>query len=134
MRSPAATSITLTFLTLVACGGCGGGPAAGPPVGQTVAIQGKISYMGQPLSHGTIQFEPEDSGREANGNIQPDGTFTLTTFRNGDGAIPGTHRVAVSGTGDDGKVVVPVQFRNASSSKVEVEVSTDKTEYAIDLK
>lgn len=133
MRSRVAIPTTLTLLALLASGGCGGGDS-GPPVGQTVAIKGKITYMGQPLSQGTIQFEPEDSGREANGNIQPDGTFSLTTFREGDGAIPGTHRVAVSGTGDGGKVVVPIQFHNPSSSKVEIEVSAGKTEYAIDLK
>ena len=133
MRPRIAASMALTLLAIVACGGCSGNQD-GPHYGPTVPIKGKVTYMGQPLSGGTIVFEPEDSGREANGNIQPDGTFTLSTFKEGDGAIPGIHRIAVTSATDGGKVLVPNQFRNASSSKVEVEVSAEKTDYTIDLK
>jgi hypothetical protein len=125
----AAASIVLTALVLVSCPGCGAG--AGAQVGPTVPVKGRVTYQGKPLTQGTITFEPVDTGREANGNIGPDGTFVLTTFKEGDGAVAGVHRVGVVGTG---KTVLPAKLRNPSSSTVEVEVSQGKTEYVVDLK
>ncbi len=86
------------------------------------------------MTSGSITFESEENGRESHGAIKPDGTFVLTTFKEGDGALAGVHRVAVSGTGKGGKEVVPPKFRNTSSSKVQVEVSEGKTEYEVELK
>lgn len=34
-------------------------------------------------------------GKSAMGKVQPDGTFTLSTYAEGDGAITGRHRVRV---------------------------------------
>ena len=65
-------------------------------MGATVPVKGKVTYKGKPLTEGEIVFEPDNSGREAHGSIQPDGSFELTTFKTGDGAVPGTHRVAVT--------------------------------------
>ena len=100
-------------------------------VASTFPVKGKVTYKGQPLTGGSITFESEENGRESHGNIQPDGTFVLTTFKEGDGAPAGVHRVAVSGTG---KGVIPAKFHNPSSSKIQVEVSEGKTEYPIELK
>ncbi|MGD0039728.1 MAG: hypothetical protein ABSE84_04780 [Isosphaeraceae bacterium] len=119
----------LAVVLLSSCWGCGSN--AGPYVGKTVPVKGKVTYKGKPLTRGEILFEP-DSGREANGNIQPDGTFELSTFKAGDGAIPGKHRVAVSGTSK--KDAVPVKYKNTSSSKTEVEVAEGKSEYIVDFK
>jgi hypothetical protein len=101
-------------------------------VGTTIPVKGKITYKGRPLTQGEIVFEPNSAGREAYGNIQPDGTFELTTFKAGDGAAPGTHRVAVTGTSK--KDAVPVKYQSTSSSKTEVQVAEGKTEYTIDFK
>jgi hypothetical protein len=84
------------------------------------------------LTQGEITFEPSDIGREAHGSIQPDGTFELTTFNKNDGAVPGTHRVAVSGTSK--KDAVPLKYRNTSSSKTLVEVAAGKSDYSVDFK
>jgi hypothetical protein len=101
-------------------------------VGTTVPVKGKVTYKGKPLTQGEIVFEPDSAGREAHGNILPDGSFELTTFKQGDGAVPGTHRIAVTGTSrNDG---VPAKFKNVSSSKTQVEVAEGKTEYAVDLR
>jgi hypothetical protein len=129
MRSGAVT-IVLAVLLLIPCWGCG--TSAGHYVGPTVPVKGKITYKGKALTQGDVVFEPVDSGREAHGSIQPDGTFELTTFNKGDGAVPGTHRVAVSGTTK--KDAVPLKYKNPSSSKTEVEVAEGKTEYTVDLK
>jgi hypothetical protein len=117
-------------LVLSFCWGCGSD--SGQYVGKTVPVKGKVTYKGKSLTQGEIVFEPNSAGREAHGNIEPDGTFELTTFKAGDGAVPGTHRVAVSGTSK--KDAVPVKFQSTSSSKTEVEVAEGKTEYIVDLK
>jgi hypothetical protein len=126
------TLITLAGLVLIPCWGCGHNE--GPYVATTVPVKGRVTYQSRPLTSGTITFESEENGRESHGSIQSDGTFELTTYKPSDGALAGVHRVAVSGTGKGGKEVVPVTFRNTSSSKVQVEVTEGKTEYPIDLK
>jgi hypothetical protein len=123
--------IALTALVVLSCWGCGTG--SGAPAGTTVPVKGKVTYKGQPLTQGSVVFEP-DGGREANGEIKLDGTFELTTFKIGDGAVPGVHRVGVTGSLKGGKSPVPVKYRSPSSSKLEVEVSADKTDYSLNIK
>ena len=132
MRRGALAALALSLVVLLPGGGCGS-KNEGHYVAQTVPVKGTITYKGKALTQGQITFEPEN-GREAHGTIQPDGTFVMTTFKEGDGAIAGTHRIAVRGTGKGGKDILPVKYRNASSSKVEIEVDGGKTEYPIDLK
>jgi hypothetical protein len=122
--------LVLGALVFTLCCGCGS--SDGPYVATTVPVKGKVSYKGKPLTQGEIVFEPKSAGREAHGNIQPDGTFELTSFKSGDGAIAGTHRVAVSGTSK--KDGVPVKYQNTSSSKTEVEVAEGKSDYTVDFK
>ena len=81
---------------------------------------------GKPLSGGHVKFEP-DAGREAHGDIRPDGTFVLSTFGDGDGAGAGLQRVAVSGA-------VPPKFGGYASSELEVTVEPGKDEYALELR
>jgi hypothetical protein len=116
-------------VSLALCAGCGS--ESGTFVGSTVPVKGTASYKGKPLSQGEIVFEPDSGGREAHGSIGPDGTFELTTFKHGDGAVAGTHRVAVTGTSK--KDNVPIKFKNVSSSKTQVEVAEGKTEYSVDF-
>jgi hypothetical protein len=121
----------LAALLLSSCSGCGSD--TGPFMGQTVPVKGKVTFKGKPLTQGEIVFEPADGfGREAHGKIQEDGTFELTTFKTGDGAVPGTHRVAVSGTSK--KDAVPIKYKDTNSSKMEVEVLEGKGELIVDLK
>ncbi|HWE39456.1 MAG TPA: hypothetical protein VG406_23090 [Isosphaeraceae bacterium] len=128
MRRSAATSL-LVLLAIAPCWGCGRGQAAAAPV-KTLPVKGTVRYNGKPVTQGTIKFEPEGPGREATGAIQPDGTFTLSTYEPDDGAVPGPHRVAITGAG----ATVPQKYSNFSSSGVEVEVAPDRSDYPIDLK
>jgi hypothetical protein len=62
-----------------------------------------------PLKGGNIEFAP-DSGQiraSARGLIGEDGTFVLATFRDGDGAIEGRHRV----------LILPARHRGESPGK-----------------
>lgn len=61
----------------------------------TAPVKGTFTFQGKPLETGEIVFFPDSGERIANGKIQPDGTFVLTTYDEGDGAFPGTHKVTI---------------------------------------
>lgn len=113
--------------------GCGGATEQASSLLKPVPVKGSVMFKGKPLTGGTVRFEPEDGGREAAGNIEPDGTFTLTTFESADGAVTGKHRVAVDPPADKPKSL-PAKYKNAASSGIVLEVTPDKTEYIVDLK
>ena len=126
---PAPNRSALVLALALSLAGCGGSSST-PSAGATVPVKGIVTYKGKPLTRGTVVFEP-DAGREAQGELGGDGSFTLSTFVKDDGAVPGAHRVAVKNLS---KSALPLKFQNLASSGVEVVVSADKGEYAIDLK
>ncbi|NLF06672.1 MAG: hypothetical protein GX594_01660 [Pirellulaceae bacterium] len=66
----------------------------GPSRPATAPVHGRVTYQGKPVVEGTIIFHPE-KGRQSIGEIAPDGTYKLTTFEPGDGALLGKHRVSI---------------------------------------
>ncbi|MDA0283960.1 MAG: hypothetical protein O3B13_15505 [Planctomycetota bacterium] len=79
------------FFALAVLTGCSDRP-------QTYLVHGMVVYPdGKPLTKGTVEFEALDLKRPitASGEIAADGTFQLGTFEANDGAIAGSHRVAV---------------------------------------
>jgi hypothetical protein len=72
---------------LAALAGCGNDA-------EVARVDGVVRMDGNPLTRGTVRFLPS-AGRTAEGKIQPDGTFTLGTFGDSDGALIGTHQVAI---------------------------------------
>src|SRR4051812_32223503 len=73
--------------------GCGGGD---PEAGQVVPVSGTVTYMDKPVAKGSILFQPE-KGRAAQGTVE-NGKFTLSTYGENDGALPGKHKVALIAT------------------------------------
>lgn len=57
-------------------------------------VAGRVTLAENPVTAGTVMFHPEH-GRAAIGEIGADGRYTLTTFRAGDGAVLGRHRVTI---------------------------------------
>jgi hypothetical protein len=51
---------------------------------------------GKPPPNAAVMFIPEDGSRVATGRTDSEGCFRLTTFKPGDGAFPGEHRVTVT--------------------------------------
>jgi hypothetical protein len=132
---PADHRIKLAVVTamLLGCvGGCGAQGSGTLP--QLIPVKGKVTLKGQPVTNGTIRFEPDDYGRAASGKLQSDGTFVLTTQKEGDGVVPGHHRVSI--TNYDTKSKEGALLRktlNASKSKLEADVSAEKTEFSFDI-
>ncbi len=113
-------------VAVILSGGCG-------PRGPSVAtVKGKVLLNGQPLTKGQVGTIPS-AGRGANGIIQPDGSFELNTFRKGDGALIGTHKVGVAAfeggakgpEGGNGKLLVPQRYTNPETSGLTIEVKAD---------
>lgn len=117
-------------VALLCSGGCGSKPER--YVAATVPVKGKITFKGKPLTEGEVTFQPTNDGRPAHGNIKPDGTYTLSTSKDGDGALAGVHRVGIVVV--DKKLALPPKYRSPRTSQVEVEVVEGKTDYPIDLK
>ncbi len=89
-----ASSILLTvafLLALTLTVGCG------PDRPETLPVSGRVTVDGKPLERGKVVFYPEE-GRSSIGAIGTDGSYTLTTFETGDGALPGKHRVTIRST------------------------------------
>ena len=74
---------------LAICCGCSG--SSGPKLMPT---SGVVRYHGQPLAGARVIFNPAQ-GRPAQGTADAEGRFQLSTLRPADGAVVGTHQVAV---------------------------------------
>jgi len=124
-----------TIFTLTICvsllfalpAGCSRGP-------QIVPVKGKVLYNGEPLEFGSVMFQPE-AGQPARAEIQPDGTFELTTESPGDGATVGPNRVrvtcyeaqgaAASGSEGEmalGKSLIPRRYTDVDTSGIVIDV------------
>jgi len=95
-----AAVLALCSLTL----GCSGS-AGRPPLAR---VSGTVTHNGKPVTSGSVVFTPvgdsQGAGaRIATGQIESDGSYTLTTYDTGDGAVLGQHIVTVEshGTGED---------------------------------
>lgn len=74
--------------------GCGDG---GKP--KTYAVKGKVTYRSQPCSGALVVFHPADKGRENDpkpvATVKDDGTYSLSTFDENDGAAMGDYNVTI---------------------------------------
>jgi hypothetical protein len=101
-------------LPLIGCGEDDG-------IGQRFPVSGTVTYNGEPLKTGMVNFYPEDTttGRPASGPIQEDGTYQLTTQRPNDGAMGGKYKVAITAFDvDESKMASPAQGGTADQAVV----------------
>jgi hypothetical protein len=61
-----------------------------------VPVEGLVSLDGRPLKNAAVTFIPEGNGRIATAITGNDGSFHLTTFAAGDGALPGDYKVTIT--------------------------------------
>lgn len=99
---------------------------------QVVPVSGKVLYKDQPLTSGSVMFQPE-AGIPSTGTIGADGTFTLSTYDVGDGATVGKNKVRVVSTqvvdqnpDQEAKVggsLIPEKYNNFGTTPLEFEVT-----------
>lgn len=78
-----------TVIALVA--GCG------PTPPKMVSMNGTAKHKGQPLTAGSVWLTPDTgnsyTGEKPSGQLQLDGSFTVSTFPYGQGVPPGAYKV-----------------------------------------
>lgn len=124
---------SLTVLSVVALlSGCTQTPSVVP-------VSGKVLYNGEPLPFGIVMFQPE-KGQAAQGEIQSDGSFQLSTYGPNDGAVPGSHKVSVrcfssqkSGpdggdSGAPGRLLIPQQYTRFGQSGLSADIAAGSTQ------
>jgi hypothetical protein len=101
-------------------------------------VRGRVLFEGKSAPQALVVFHPlgtedKDAVRPW-GQVGPDGTFTLTTYKSGDGAPAGLYRVTVelwlsTGKGDEGPTSrLPARYANAATSGLTATVDAGPTE------
>jgi hypothetical protein len=124
--------IAAAALISATCVGCG--PATGTPP-SLLPVKGKVTYKGQPLTQGIVRFEPDGYGRGADGKLQPDGTFVLSTLKEGDGVVAGHHRVYIAQV--DKRLArdrAISKYRHPTTSDWTADVSPENTEFTFEIR
>jgi hypothetical protein len=154
MKPGTRSAVVLTLLGMLAPLGCGYDDG----IGKRFSVSGKVTYNGQPLKTGTVNFYPEDTqtARPAVGEIQQDGSYRLTTQTPGDGAMGGKYKVAISafdvdksktssppqgGVADQvavgqatRKSLIPIKYSGTDESGLTATVGPNNTSFNFDLK
>jgi len=122
----------------VGCGGGAGQLAVAP-------TSGKVTLNGEPVIGGSITLSPVggakgNAGKPASATIGSDGTFQLGTYRAGDGAVIGKHRVSFSPppgetkTNPDGHTAqLPGKYDGTVLKTTEIEIKPGSNELTIEL-
>jgi hypothetical protein len=99
-----------------------------------VPVSGRVLIDGQPLASGNIRFHSQ-SHRPASAKINPDGTFTLSTYEFGDGCVEGEHPVSINGSQlinpKTMRWLAPKKYASPATSELEYNVTgpTDQAEF-----
>jgi len=107
---------------------------------ETAPVRGTVALDGKLMSGGSVIFVPE-RGRGATGSIAADGTYTVGTYEEADGAVVGRHKVAVFPSHNVSEFEeldvrpskFPARYENVVSSGIEVDVKPGE-ENVLDLK
>lgn len=100
--------------------GCGGGGAGG-----TCPVEASATVNGQPCEDAIVYFHPVDEGvtPRAVGRVQSDGKILVTTYKPGDGLLPGRYKITVSwrqkvpGSDRDGPEQLPAKYNDLNPAK-----------------
>lgn len=145
--SRAARWARVALAPLVAAGLCLAASGCGSGKLDVAPVKGKVTHNKKPLQFGSVVFQSE-KGLPATGQIQPDGTYTLTTYASGDGAVVGSHKVQITCTDTQkpgftppagqelpvGKSLIPTKYNQADTSGLTAEVKSGPNQIDFDLK
>jgi Carboxypeptidase regulatory-like domain len=76
--------VRLSLVMLIGLAGCGGGSKTSP-------VSGVVLLDGKPVADATVQFVPQEKGRDATGQTDKNGEFAIR-----DGVVPGEYKVVIS--------------------------------------
>ena len=116
------------LILLVGALGCGGSAS------DLTEVSGQVLLDGKPLATGSVITMPEH-GRGANGKIDNEGRFALTSGEAGPGASIGLHHVAVVAVEESAtfnpeaprKSLIPQKYASAETSGLTIDVKPGET-------
>ncbi|MBN2294467.1 MAG: hypothetical protein JXM70_18705 [Pirellulales bacterium] len=130
------TSILIAGIVAIATVGCGRGTS--PVKGKLVFADNQEAVTG--LDQFVITMESAEMKLSATGIIGPDGTFSVSTFEEGDGAMPGTYRVVITppiasltSEGPIPKPIIDPSYSKLDTSKLEVKIEPGKNELVLEV-
>jgi hypothetical protein len=116
------------ILLAVVCIGCG---SAGPF--EYVPVSGQVTYEdGSPIPAGVrLIFVSQDAvpvgtahPRPGMANTDDGGRFdNVTSYKYGDGLVPGKHKVVIQGTASEGKLVVPKAYTTSEETPLVIDTA-----------
>ncbi len=123
--------------------GCGGGSGEKP----TASVTGKVTFNGEPVKGGSLNFAPAGGGAEpgkpGTAEIGEDGTYSVSTYGDGDGAVVGPHTVSYSAPspeaaeaegGDEGHVAAkPSEYDGLVPKETKVTVESGGSTIDVEL-
>jgi len=127
----------MLIMGLCIAGGCGG--EARP---NTIPVSGKVVWNAQPLTKGTVAFVPTGTEQSfpASGEIDSKGNYRLTTFKAGDGVMPGEYRIAVTvmegadaAAKKEGTRILPEKYYRADKSGLTASIKAGDSAKTVDL-
>lgn len=127
------TSWTLLVTAFCFLCGCGGSPYEVAPVHGVVKLNDTVLPQGGIMFSPVAKGESINPGKAAVGTIQSDGTYTLTTFRDQDGAIVGEHWVTIVNTDEENLPDGVPEFARIQVPEKKVVVAGKKNQIDISL-
>jgi hypothetical protein len=128
VRSRNAAIALVAALLLVGCGASDKGK-----------VSGTVKVAGQPVTGGSVSFAPvagSGSGRVATGAVRSDGSFSLSTDTDEDGALIGRHDVVYTPPSVGGESADPAlksPYHGLVPREGQVEVKGGVNTFAIEL-
>ncbi|MBI1832983.1 MAG: metallophosphoesterase [Planctomycetes bacterium] len=105
----------------------------------THSVQGAAFFEGAPMTGAMVTFtgdKGDAKGMSANGLVEADGSFKLSTYKAFDGAPAGEYRVAVTwrASGKTGPSLLPARYTTAAKSGLTAIIKTGTNEIVLELK
>jgi hypothetical protein len=131
IRSPCLRTLTVgLWLASLALTGCGGRRTY-PVEGRVVVKDNAVPV--KDLQGYVVTFESQTEPVGASGTVGRDGTFRVGTFKEGDGAVVGKHRVSLMPATGDARIVLPNRYHRFETSGLEVTVEPRKNEITLEV-
>jgi hypothetical protein len=140
MRSRSSIAMFLTAGLVLCVTGCGG-----PSLPKTIAVSGKVTYKSKPLDGAAVGFIAT-KGPSASAVTDANGAYKLTTYKNGDGAVPGEYAVTITKVIDPNpgasyldpnsaklKSLIPEKYGEIKTSGFTAKVEKGKQEFIFNL-
>lgn len=104
-----------------------------------VAIRGAVTFQRQPVTQGTVQFNDAKTGRGAEVELGPDGSYTATLPAGNyvvvilPPMLPGESKYGPPDPQFKKVHDIPEKYRSTATSRLKATVSADRTTHDFDL-